>query len=168
MRSTVLVETDGAILYRGFKFAPESWEQFWPDAQQLLKLHYQEVGAVDSEDCWVPKVSSYEQLQATGCLVIVSARATDNQLVGYQLSVLVEHLHYFGLLCAFEDAFFLHPDFRLGWTGVWLIKSALHFLQKRGAQKAFFQSNQRKPTDKLFKVLGFAHTHTTYCKNLRD
>lgn len=161
-------DVNGEVHYRGIVFAVEPWAKFWSDAQPLLVLHYKEVGALDAEYCWKPIESEYAQAAAKGALIVTSARTADGTLVGYQLSTLVQHPHYAGLLCAFEDAFFLHPNFRLGWTGVYLIKSALHFLQKRGAKKAFFQSNQLKPTDKLFKALGFVHTHTTYSKKLGE
>lgn len=159
-----MVERNGALHFGEIIFAPESWASFWPDAQQLLPKHYEEVGADPSKAAWLPAQALYESAEQSGVLFVMGARLGNGQLIGYQISTLVGHPHYKDLLCAFEDAFFLDPLYRRGRNGIQLIKASLYFLEKLGTKRVFFHSNQRRPTDKLFVHLGFERSHVIYSK----
>jgi hypothetical protein len=152
-------------------FAQESWDRYILDALPLWEEHYKELGASDMP--WEPDLAMYEELVQANMLCIVSARE-HSQLIGYMLAIVRRHPHY-AALCAFEDSYYLLPAFREGkglsirsHTGVKLIVESLRILQNLGVQKAFFWSNQKHPTDVLFRHLGFKMTHSAWARNLGD
>lgn len=140
-------------------YIPEPFAVFEAESQHLWQGHWEELAPkgmpLGLDLPW------YRGLEAEGALVVVLARAR-GVVVGYQISVVRPHSHYSSVLCGFEDIFYLAPAFRQGLNGVKLISKSVAVLRARGCKKVFFMSNEAKPTDKIFKYLGFAHTHTCY------
>lgn len=144
------------------RFQEESWARYYADAGPLWPEHYEELCTDKVRMAMSPDVQFYQTMAASGFLQIVTARAA-GRLVGYVLSVIRPHSHYSNVLCGFEDAFWLDPEYRRGMTGARLVREAVKAMRRRGVQKVFFQSNLALPrVTRLFDYLGFKQTHITH------
>lgn len=149
-------------------YREESWDSYYKDARLLWPGHYEELCQDKVRMKMAPAVDWYKACESMGVLQIVSARDSEGHLAGYQISVIRPHTHYSGVLCAFEDSFYLDPLYRRGMEGVRLIKESVRLLKARGVQRTFFMSIESKPSDKIFQFLGFVKTHTTWSKWIGD
>lgn len=146
-------------------FTLENWTEIEDEIQSLWAGHYAEVGQDHATLPLAPDIGWYRALEANGSISLIAVRAC-GKLVGYQISVVRPHTHYSTTLCSFEDTFYLAPLYRKGLTGVKLISQSLKFLRLRGVKRAYFMSNELKPTDKIFQYLGFTKSHTCWSKSL--
>jgi L-amino acid N-acyltransferase YncA len=144
-------------------FAVETWAAVEYAIQGLWQRHYAEVGQDKTTMFLAPDIGWYRAVEAQGSLSVVIARSA-GLIVGYQISVVRPHTHYCSILCSFEDAFYLAPEYRKGITGIKLISESLKFLKQRGVKRAYFMSSEQKPTSKIFKYLGFVQSHTCWSK----
>lgn len=149
-------------------FAVEPWQQYYPECVELWDMHYAEFtpfhrGRLHGG----PDVAAYKRCDAAGQLMIVAARA-GGKLVGYALVVIRPHLHYKATLCGFEDAYYLHPDFRRGMAGVKLIKFTIQALRARGVKMTYWMTKEFINRAKLLERLGMEKCDTAYCLWLGD
>jgi GNAT superfamily N-acetyltransferase len=114
-----------------------------------------------------PDAPLYEHLEAAGQLQILVAREA-GRMVGYMLFIVRPHPHYADVLCGFEDAYFLAPAHRKGWTGIRLIRESMRYLKARGVQRVFIHTKLSKDVGRALKFLGLAHTDEIYSAWIGD
>src|SRR5678815_1801678 len=68
-----------------------------------------------------PDKAAYERLERAGNLLSIFVYDNDT-IVGYSLNILTNHIHYADLKMAANDVIFLDKAYRLGPTGLKLIK----------------------------------------------
>lgn len=105
-----------------------------PEASELLELHYQELTLNKDKIKLKPIWPRYMALEEAGMFAVFTAR-DDKKLVGYSAFFLNQHMHYEDTMVASNDVLFLHPDYRLGMTGIKLLKYSEKELQARGVNK---------------------------------
>ncbi len=104
------------------RFQQETLACAWPDAEELLRLHYDELTFGKERIRLAPDEGRYEALERDGGLIIFTAR-DDGKLVGYALFFLVHHLHYRHNLYAMNDVFYVDPARRSDpWLGFRFLK----------------------------------------------
>lgn len=100
----------------------------------LLQLHYEELTLNKDVVKLDPDWKRYADLEHAGAFHVFTAR-DDEKLVGYSAFFLQSHIHYRGLMVAQNDVLYLHPEHRLGMTGVKLIKMSHNGMRAAGADK---------------------------------
>lgn len=104
------------------------------EVQPLLELHYDELTLNKDRVKLDPDWQQYAELEHADAFHIFTAR-DDDKLVGYSAFFLKPHIHYRGLMVAQNDVLYLHPDYRVGMTGVRLIKMSHQGMRAAGADK---------------------------------
>jgi len=157
----------------------EKWTDTVDDSRWLWPLHYEEA-SVDKGV--VPLEVNEEEFRAMdqiGQMHCVTVRDTETcgecgkcdnsekgKIVGYCWAVLRPHLHYKSMLCAYFDAYFLHPDYRDGFNGVKLFQVMEETLAKIGVQKMFTFTKLHNHKGPVFEYLGWKPVETTYAKRI--
>jgi N-acetylglutamate synthase-like GNAT family acetyltransferase len=136
------------------------------DAQYLFPLHYREL-ARDQES--IPMdldFDRYKTAEQNGQLLIVAARV-EKKIIGYYICALLSHLHYKSSgLMATTDMYFVHPDFRVGGTGIKLIVFVETILRSMGVTKMYVSTKLHSDHSALFEALGFRATDKVFTKLL--
>lgn len=119
------------------------------EIDDLLRTHYEELCGHQDRKVLNPRWDQYAALEQAGMLLVLSAREGE-VLVGYACFYVMPHMHYSDYTVATNDVLFLHPDHRLGTTGIRLIKQSEREAKAMGAQHIVWRS---KPDTTLLKLL---------------
>lgn len=116
-------------------FSIEKWEECQPEITQLCVRHWEEIAL--NKDCipLAPDWDRYQLLANAGMIESAVARDEGGRLVGYQVYIVMPHMHYKTSLTAMSDILFLAPEYRKGMTGIRLMKRAEDRLIERGVQR---------------------------------
>lgn len=146
--------------------ACESWDSLWPDARPLMLAHRAELGQDDPRCPLVPDQAFIRQLQAAGGLLLVTARDTEHQLLGYSIWYLVPSLETVGLKMAMQAPWYVVPAWRgerLGWK-LWV--RAKSELAAAGVRLLHLHAPAEGPeaasVDKFWRGLGATRLGTEY------
>lgn len=124
------------------------------DVDELLEMHYEELTLNKDRIRLAPIWSRYAALEAAEAFVAFTARK-DGELIGYSAFFVNRHLHYEDIVSAVNDVLFLHPDHRLGMTGVKLIKFSEQQLQSMGAHKVIWHAKHNTTLIPLLQRMGY-------------
>lgn len=142
-------------------FQIEPVKQWLQDGRQLFVLHRDEV-AKDKDILKLnPNEAYYTTMADSGRLVIVSARHR-GILVGYFVWTVDNHPHYKDVLVAQDDAHYLHPNYRRGLVGYFLIKRAMSVLPKLGVKYCYVREKIGHEHPALMARLGLKPLDITY------
>jgi GNAT superfamily N-acetyltransferase len=137
-----------------------------PNLDEMLRAHWEELSAHKDEmplDLDPQRLIAYE---AQGIYRVWTAR-DGGTLAGYIGFYVYYPPHHRRSLIAVDDGYYLAPDYRRGWTGLRLWRSALdalaelgvigvighhklHFMRHRGGIGAIFRRLGFAPTDELW------------------
>jgi hypothetical protein len=135
-------------------YSKEILKECQPDMYELIEEHYQELtlnkGVVKLNPDW----ARYQKLEDENKLHIFTAR-NDGKLVGYSFFFLDTHIHYRDLLVATNDVLYLTASYRLGITGIRLIKYSEAELQKLGAKKVTWHIKESKDLSPILNRMGY-------------
>jgi len=146
-------------------FAVEPFSLAYPEAKELLVLHWDEIAPYKDVLTINPDLQMYATLEKAGKLCVITARNM-GRLIGYVVMMLHAHHHYAHVLSATEDIHFLHPAYRKGSAGLRLIAAAEAEMTRRGAQVMFLRTKVAHDHGKLFERLGFAAQDVVYSKRI--
>ena len=122
--------------------------------QVLIKRHYAELTLDKDVMKLAPDWDRYNELNSLGKLSIVAAYDGE-KIVGYSVFFLNEHIHYKNNIIANNDVLFLAPEYRLGMTGIKLIKYSEMILQQLGVSKVIWHVKMAKDFRKLLHRMGY-------------
>lgn len=125
------------------------------EVDALLALHYEELTLNKDRVKLAPMWKQYAALEMDGKFHVFTAR-DEGALVGYAAFFVNQHLHYAALTTAMNDVLFLHPDHRLGMTGIRLLKYCESELKKLGAQKLCWHAKLDTSLIPILQRLGYA------------
>lgn len=137
---------------------------FVEEMKTLFPLHYEEL-CVTKDFPLVPDYDAYKRLADAGMLRCVTVRA-DEEMIGYAIFIVQPHLHYMTCKTAFEDIYYIRPDFRKGRVGIRLFKYAEEVLQRIGVNRIIMHTKIHMDNSKLFEYLGYKLTDKIYTKIL--
>lgn len=144
--------------------AVEDWREVLSDSEWLFDLHWKAV-AMDRDKMPLDlHIEKYTQLAAQNIVHTVVARDNSNRIVGYHWSFITPHLHYKTTLCAFQDVYFLHPDWRKGMNGVNLFRYVEKTLVARGVKKLYGAHKIKMDVGNIFIRLGWKAAEVHYTK----
>lgn len=148
------------------KFQVEKWadcvadmREIWPEHWANLALNQDEIKLSCDEE-------KYEQGEAAGNLIIITARA-EGVLVGYYYGMLLNHLHYkdAGLMC-YTDVYYLKPAYRKGGAGARFMMAIQQILKFRGVVKLYMSTKVHQDNGALFERLGMKLSDRVFTKLL--
>ena len=142
-------------------YLTETWSQYRADCQHCWEQHYDEIAGDKARMPMRPDDFLFQRMEELGQLQIVTVRE-QGKMVGYMLFAVRPHPHYADILCGFEDAYFLLPAYRKGWTGIKLIKESIKLLKVRGVKRIFIHTKKSKDLGRILKFLGLTHSDEIY------
>lgn len=137
---------------------------FLPDLKKLIEANYEEL-CVTKEFPLMPDYEAYERIAKSGnitCIVCMDG----NEVVGYVIFLIQPHLHYKTCLTAFEDIYYLKPEYRKGRIGIRMFKFAEDVLRSANINRIIMHTKIHLDNSKLFEYLGYKHTDKLYTKIL--
>lgn len=155
------------------------WEPFSGLAREIVPLfqqHWEEIALNQDVIKLDPDYQRYLTLEVAGVLHVLAVRdGRTGRLVGYVFCMLGPHLHYASSNWALVDMFWLHPDYRSGWSGVRMFKLLEARMREYGAavimvtEKQHFAGTHRHGHNAgaIFEFLGYNPVETVYSKRLR-
>lgn len=144
------------LIHNMLTFEVISWSDYYPVCYDMWVQNYNEM-IEDRRIKFAPSIETYEELEKQGKLLIIMAKQS-NIIAGYFVIIINRMTHYSNLM-AFDDVYYLAPEYRKGWNGVKLIKFALNELKKLNVEFVMFSSRQIEP---ILKRLKFRHSDTIH------
>lgn len=137
---------------------------FVEEMKILFPLHYEEL-CVTKDFPLTPDYDAYKRLADAGMLRCITVRA-DKEMIGYAIFIVQPHLHYITCKTAFEDIYYIRPDFRKGRVGIRLFKYAEDVLQRIGVNRIIMHTKIHMDNSRLFEYLGYKLTDKLFTKIL--
>lgn len=143
-------------------FAVEPLAPIWDEWMALVRLHWDETEAYRGEPL-APRKDAYLAYDKSGMLVFFTLR-DDGKLVGYSGMYLYPSMHT-SRLFAREDTWFLHPEYRKGFTVVRFVKFVEAVLKERGAESCWMSAKIANGAGRILEFLEYEPVSTVYVKN---
>lgn len=135
------------------------------EARLLLKENYEEAGV--SFLNFDPDYEAYKNLYSQDMIRAFSMREKESgKLVGYQVFMLIKHLHYKDTLWAMQDFFYIKPEFR-GWPAMEFVRWADRILFGSGVDIIYRHVSLKKDYSGLLEFLEYAPVEKSYAKRRR-
>lgn len=132
----------------------EKLKEVLPEIKELLQEHYEELtlnkGRIKLKPVW----NQYFDMENTGKFFAIIARM-DGVVVGYSGFILDRHLHYEDILVAANDVLFLKKEYRLGMTGIKLLKFSEKFMTDMGANKITWHIKHKNDFRNILYRMGY-------------
>lgn len=104
------------------------------EMETLLLDHYEELTLNKSVVKLNPDWEEYNRLEISNKFTLITVRLETN-LIGYIAFFIKPHIHYKDLIVASNDVLYLKKEYRLGMTGVRMLKYAEQTVKELGADK---------------------------------
>lgn len=137
-------------------------------------VNYMETGLDPEHLTFAPNWEHAAQFDASGDLVIVTARKRD-KLIGYAVGLIGKFKHSKDKVYADLDTIWLRPDNRTGsglnpsaMIGYRLIKKWEEAVKSKGIDFITATSTHKRPIGALLKRMGYAPVETVYYKYVGD
>ena len=149
-----------------YSYAIESMA-IWDEALLLFRLNAAEV---PPKHCagfkFNPDRDKYQALADNAMLLIATVRYR-GELVGYQFTLLLDSMHYEGVIQGISDCTYIHPNHRRGLVAKNLIEFVNECLHSLGVTVAINSvSTATKDWSPVLIRLGYEPQETTYVKRL--
>jgi hypothetical protein len=132
----------------------EFCEEFIPEIESILPLHYKEL-ALDQDDVVLdPNYDEYRVLEAAGFLHIFTARK-DGELIGYILGTIKGHIHYNSTIHYVNDIYYLKQEHRNTGTGFRFFQAHEKELQRLGVKRIVTFTKCHQSHEKMFSAMGY-------------
>jgi len=137
-------------------FQQESLYEIIDEVDELLQLHYLELTLNRDKIKLEPMWERYSALEFAGAFVVYTARS-NGRLIGYSAFFLNNHLHYADLKTAINDVLYIHPDFRVGRTGIGMIRFSERSLVKQlGSFKLVWHAKLSNELSSILERMGYS------------
>jgi hypothetical protein len=139
--------------------------EFLKEMETIFPAHYEEL-CVTKDFPLAPDYKRYWTMAEMGWLVCINCM-NDDDLVGYIVFIIQPHLHYSTCITAFEDIYYLKPEYRKGRTGIKMFKYAEEVMKEIGVHRIIYHTKVHLDNSRLFEYLGYKNTDKTYTKILQ-
>ena len=133
--------------------------------KELLPRHYEELCPSKENLELAPDYDAYRRLFDCGMLRCITVHH-DERLIGYIIFIVQPHLHYSKSKCAFEDVYWIDPDYRKGRIGLKMFKFAEKVLKAIGVNRVILHTKVFQDHSTLFEYMGYTHTDKLFTKFL--
>lgn len=149
------------------QFNIENFADVYPEAEELLQLHWEEVGVNKDHFKLAPMPEAYQAMSEAGILVVFTARNAMSRLVGYSVFIVTPSPHYRNNIFADNDIYFIHKDYRKGFVASNFFRFMEEQLQERGVDLMVVRTKINRRMDVFFRRLNFKLTEEVFTKVLR-
>lgn len=125
--------------------------------------HWHEVACDQAEVPLDMDWARYIEMEQKNVLHCITVR-DDSKLIGYFWFFVSTHLHNKSTLMAFEDVYFVAPEYRKGRVGLKLFQYAEVIMKSVGVVKSVMTTKTLVDHSKLFKYLGYTNTELCFTK----
>jgi len=132
----------------------ESLAEILVDVKDLLLQHYEELTLNKAVIKLKPVWTRYESMELNKQFYAVTVR-DNGVLIGYSGFILQPHLHYEDILVAQNDVLFLKKQYRLGATGIRLLKYSEQCMKQLGANKITWHVKYSNDFRKILYRMGY-------------
>ena len=134
-------------------------------AHHLFAEHWDEIALNKRVMVLKPDIERYLTLEAAGMLFALAAYH-DDELVGYSVNFLINHMHYADLRVAQNDLLFVAKSHRKSRMGLQLIRTTEQHARDRGAQLMLWHAKAGTTLDALLPRLGYGIQDVIHSKEL--
>lgn len=148
-------------------FSVENYNTILNDgATNLFEAHWKEIALYKKERPLNVNHANYFQLESKGALAVFTVR-DNGALVGYSMFTFGISNHY-TIPVASNDAFYLHPQFRKGWTAVKFIKYCLKMLKNTKAKQIIWRTKSYQSFGPILERYGMKEDDVCYSMMLDE
>lgn len=147
-------------------FGIEPWDRCQADIAKLCVRHWEEIAHNRDFIKLDPDWQKYANLAKAGMMSVTCAR-DGSILAGYQIYVVMPHMHYKSSLTALSDVLYLAPEYRQGSAGIRLMKAAEEELVKIGVQRVVQNVKISNDWSPILTRMGYKEFERIYTKILR-
>lgn len=141
-------------------FSVENANTLLNEGSELFKKHWKEVDQFTNERPLNIDYATFFQLESQGRLAVFTVRDT-GRLVGYAVFTFGVSSHH-SIPVASNDAFYIHPQFRRGWTAVKFIKYCLKMLRKTKTKQVSWRTKSRHSFGTILERCGMKEDEVCY------
>lgn len=134
--------------------------------EPLLPLHYAEIARNKHLMELSPDWPAYRGLDERGMLLCIGAWDDEDRLVGYSVTMIMQHVHYSGLTVGQNDVLFLLAEHRHNGLGLQLILLTEQLAAARGARLMLWHAKQGTDLDIALSRAGYPVQDIIYSKEL--
>ena len=134
-------------------------------AAPLLQQHWEEIALNKQLMVLKPDAETYRRLEQQDKLVSVGAFDGD-ELVGYSVNLLHNHLHYADLVVAMNDVLYLAPEYRQGSAGRRLLDATEKAVRTRGARMLCWHAKPETALNAILPRLGYGVQDVIFSKEI--
>jgi len=135
------------------------------EIEPLLLEHWKELALDQNTITLEPDWAAYWLAKRNNNLCVITARS-DVLLIGYYVGFIKPHLHYKNSLTAYNDIYWIHPDYRQGMTGIKFLKYIEEFMKNAGVQRIIMNTKAHLDKSPIFERLGYRPSDIVYTKVL--
>lgn len=136
-------------------FQQEKLDDIIPNVKELLLDHYQELTLNKARVKLKPVWTRYANMEKHNRFYAVTARDSGS-IVGYSGFIVQPHLHYGDILVAQNDVLFLKKEYRLGTTGIRLLKFSEQCMKDIGVNKITWHVKYSNDFRPILHRMGYA------------
>lgn len=137
----------------------------WAALDAMLHEHAQELATNKELMVLAPDRVRYAAIEAANIMLTLLAYEGD-ELIGYSINFVSQHLHYSGLTYAQNDVLFVRAPYRKGRAGLALIQETERVCKERGAQMIVWHAKQGTALESLMPRLGYRVQDVMFSKEL--
>jgi hypothetical protein len=149
-------------------FAKETYAEVISEIKRLLELHWEEIALLKNKIPLDPDYDKYQELEKLGMMHFLTARNEVNELVGYNIFTIFNHIHYKSTPMAQIDIMFMEQSYRKGRNGIRFLKFFESESKKLGVKKLIGGTKEHFDIGKLFEYLDWTPTDRMYSKWIGD
>jgi len=136
--------------------------QFKEEFMRVLPAHYDEL-CITKQFPFDPDWDAYDRMAQAGMLRTITVR-NDDELIGYIVFYIQPHLHYKSCLTAYEDVYYVKPEYRKGRIGIKMFQYAEMALKRIGVNRIIVHTKIHLDNTKLLEYLGYSWSDKLFTK----
>jgi GNAT superfamily N-acetyltransferase len=136
--------------------------QFKEEFMRVLPAHYDEL-CITKQFPFDPDWDAYDRMAQAGMLRTITVR-NDAELIGYIVFYIQPHLHYKSCLTAYEDVYYVKPEYRKGRIGIKMFQYAEMALKRIGVNRIIVHTKIHLDNTKLLEYLGYSWSDKLFTK----
>lgn len=137
----------------------------WDELCALFQDHWDEVALNKQVMVLKPDMIRYKSMYEQGMLLVLGAWNDDN-LVGYSVNFVMQHLHYADLRICSNDLLFVSKDLRKGRVGLRLIRATEAAAKEAGAKLMLWHGKPNTTLVEIMPALGYGVQDVIFSKEV--
>lgn len=137
----------------------------WDELCALFWDHWDEIALNKQVMALKPDMPRYKAMAEQGSLVVIGAWNGD-QLVGYSVNFVMQHLHYADLRICSNDLLFVSQALRKGRVGLKLIRATEEAAKEAGARLMLWHGKPNTTLVEIMPALGYGVQDIIFSKEV--